>query len=349
MYVNVNPASMARAIQGFVKAAGGEASYSSALELVARMSGFDVYRAQKAYAETNAKKDDIVFETVLHAWDENNEQGKPSQVERRKDVYRLQVEKFGDQLRLSIVPDDVKDLMDSDGRNVLDVLLEINQGLPCLHMTNDPAREMLLTVFGHAGGLLVREDEGELEEPRDANEKLTAHMVDEDWHTPGSRDDAYVINRDTKELRADDDPQPEETPAPVKQRYEVKAAFEDYTAPNFGRLAFNVVVFDTVDATAPREGWQVFVQSPFYTDFTEKERTNFCEGLCLAFSKMFNRRGSTGGCADMNLLQLCLQGGASLVRRLAEVADQHPNASFEELEKLYRMTAAVWTSVKNRK
>jgi hypothetical protein len=351
MYVNVNPASMARAIQGFVKAAGGEASYSSALELVARMSGFDAYRAQKAYAETNASKDDIVFETVLHAWDEGEEQGKPSQVERRKEAYRFQVEKFGDQLRLSIAPEDVKDLMASDGRNVLDVMLEINQGLPCLHMTNDPAGEMLLSVFGHAGGLLVREDEGKLEAARDANEKLAAHMRDEDWSTPGSRADDYVINRDTKELWADVETGTEaDIPAaPVKPRYEVKASFEDYTAPDFGRLAFNFVLFDTVDPACPRDGWQVRTDSPFHTDTTEEVRICFCYALCRALSGLFNRKGSAKAQVDVDLLKSCLEGGVPLVQRLCEVDEEHPDVSFAELERLYRMTAAVWATVKNRK
>jgi hypothetical protein len=347
MYVNVNPASMARAIQGFVRAAGGEASYSSALELVAHMSGFDAYRAQKAYAEANARKDDIVFETVLHAWDEGEEQGKPSQVERRKEAYRFQVEKFGDQLRLSIAPEDVKDLMASDGRNVLDVMLEINQGLPCLHMTNDPAGEMLLSVFGHAGGLLVREDEGKLEDARDANEKLAGHMRDEDWFLPGSRADDYVINRDTKELWAEVGPQPEEQPVVAKQRYEVKASFDRASVENPDVWHFDLEVLDEGDAV---DWCYTGRDSNFRIDGPEAERKEFSKAMTEAFTVYFERTGLVQGLLSVNMLvESCLAVGVELPKRFVEVAQEHQSVSASELEKLFRMTAAVWATSHGRK
>ena len=357
MYVNVNPANMARAIQGFVKAAGGAASYSAALELVARMCGFDAYRAQKAYAETNADKDDVVFETVLHAWDEGEEQGTPSQAERRKAAYRLQVEKFGDQLRLAIVPDDVKNLMESDGRNVLDVLLEINQGLPCLHMTNDPAGEMLLTVFGHAGGLLVREDEGELEQADNANAKLAEHMRDEEWFIPVPREDAYVINRDTGEHGADVEnkadgalPVPPVTgpSADVWPDVRVVTGFHRVSTDNPAVWHFDLEVFEG-DDPEPVVGCESSGTSRFRVDAAEPEMTEFKRAMEAAFSLYYRRTGSVSGLSSVNLLvQSCLDAGVELPRRLVEVAQQNPEASAAELETLFRMTAAVWTTVKNR-
>jgi hypothetical protein len=352
MYVNVNPANMARSIQAFVNANGGGASYSSALELVARMCGFDAYRAQKAYAEANAKKDSVVFETTFYAWDraDATELGmSDTQTDLRNVPYRLIVERDGDQFRLCIVPDAVKDPIHSVGQNVLDIMLEINEGLPCLHLTNDPAGEMLLTVFGHAGGLLVREDEGALENPGSANAKLEEHLQVEEW-TPEKlpwQSKAYVINHDTRAIWADALGAAEsEVSTNPASRYDVSASFDESVATTPGAQWFDLDVYEysTTEGKVACEPWHVGIEHSFSDSFPMSDSVQFCKAMSAAFTALYRRwEESDTAMAPTVLVQMCLIGGLKTAQRLVEVADLHPEASYAELEKLYRMTAAVWS------
>jgi hypothetical protein len=70
------------------------------------------------------------------------------------------VEASPSQFRLLVKPEGTH-LDNFEGKPVLDILLEINGGVPCVHLTNDPADVMLLSVFANAQGLVVRPEDGE--------------------------------------------------------------------------------------------------------------------------------------------------------------------------------------------
>lgn len=187
MQVNVNPSVAAKRVTQFIKTHGGTATHSEALELVAQICGFESYRALKAadtktptasplqgmirtaYARQGVaaprpleEPNKVVFRASAVDWrladnPQANTDEVPQSHRRRYDVV---VEHFGSQLRCLMKPEGVH--MDNfEGQPVLDMLLEINEGIPCVHMTNDPADAMCVTVLGHAQGLIVRPDDGE--------------------------------------------------------------------------------------------------------------------------------------------------------------------------------------------
>ncbi|MBC8741816.1 hypothetical protein F6X40_35295 [Paraburkholderia sp. UCT31] len=201
MFVKVNPAVMARNVQEFVKQSGGNTTYCAALEMVSRMCGFDMYRALKVYAEGSKETDAVVFESTLESWDKHDELSLDAEkLSRRQTEYRVKVESFGSEcLRVLVAPSGVSELADMAGLDVVDMRIEINEGIPCVHLTNDPNGEMLVTAFGHKGGMLLREDEGELDDLGLGNARLAEHINEEEWTMPYAPK-AWAINNDTAEI-----------------------------------------------------------------------------------------------------------------------------------------------------
>jgi hypothetical protein len=185
MQVQVNVKSAAKRISQFIAAAGGATKHGEILELVAEVCGFDSYRAllaasskevqavapvvhAKAPASANPEvrllesPERVVFSTTAVDWQlaGNPQRGLDEVPQQNRTPYDFIVEQDGGQFRVLMKPVGVH-LDNFEGRNVLDMLIEINEGLPCVHMTNDPADQMLVTVFATGEGLLVREDGGE--------------------------------------------------------------------------------------------------------------------------------------------------------------------------------------------
>jgi hypothetical protein len=185
MQVQVNVKTAAKRVKQFIEAAGGETTHSEILELIAEVGGFDSYRALQA-ASTKAPKAvaqvpelgestsldagvrllenpaSVVFSATAQDWQLDGKQAVsvdevPAE---NRTKYDFIVEQDGSQFRVLMKPEGVH-LDNFEGRAVLDMLVEINEGLPCVHMTNDPADVMLVTVFATGEGLLVREDGGE--------------------------------------------------------------------------------------------------------------------------------------------------------------------------------------------
>lgn len=177
MNVQVNAKSAAKSVLEFVRKAGGIAKNTEALELVAHICGFDSYRAMHAVSQRDPVAAKVVeqprgsrlIETpgrvafrspmIDWEWNENPDAGPDSISERRRTQFEFVLEDFSPQFRISMRP--VGTDMDSyHGKPILDLQLEINDGVPCVHLSNDPAGEMLMTVFGAGAGILIRRDEG---------------------------------------------------------------------------------------------------------------------------------------------------------------------------------------------
>jgi len=186
MNVNINIKSATACLKSFVEKSGGQAQHSAVLELLAKMCGFDCYRAMKAQAEGGANlvtpiqgqirhttaapgagqlledPKHVVYRSTAVDWrladDPTIGLDEVPQEQRRK--YDFIVEEYGSQFRVMVKPEGI-DLESFPGQPLLDMLVEVNEGVPCVHLTNDPSDAQLLTVFGTSEGILARPDDGE--------------------------------------------------------------------------------------------------------------------------------------------------------------------------------------------
>lgn len=186
MQVQVNVKTAAKRLTQFIKEVGGDVKHSDVLELIAEIGGYDSYRAMLAVSPQDAMPVDqaaevkastpesagvrllenperVVFSATAVDWQlaGNTERSLDEVPAENRTPYDFIVEQEGSsQFRVLLKPAGVH-LDNFEGQNVLDMLIEINEGRPCVHMTNDPADVMLVTVFATGEGLLVREDGGE--------------------------------------------------------------------------------------------------------------------------------------------------------------------------------------------
>lgn len=249
MNVQVNVKSAAKRIKQFVKAHGGSAMHSEVLELVAGVCGFDSYRAMKAVSPQSEYKGPIlgqirsttsgiadtargrqledpsrvVFRSTAVDWKlaDNPEISFEELPAAHRRKYDVVVEHCGDQFRILMKPEGV-DIDNFDGQPVLDMLLEINEGVPCAHLTNDPADAMLVSVFANEKGLIVRPDDGEW--LRADNDGVPASLRAAAIETCSEKalHKAYVAVSDTKEKYASDPIMPV-TPASALQVHAPKS------------------------------------------------------------------------------------------------------------------------------
>lgn len=240
MNVQVNIKAATARMKSFLAKHGGTAKHSEVLELVAGMCGFDSYRAMKAGAKPQVYDGPILGGIRATTWDDKYEArtledekhvvfrstavdwqlgqdptiGLDEVPEVRRQKYDVVMENYGCQFRLLLKPAGVG-LDNFDGKNVLDMLIEVNEGVPCVHLTNDPADATLVSIFATAKGLLVRPDDGvwmcasNYGVPTVLKE-LAAEACGEDYvHN------AYVALLDTAEKYRDDSQPVEAIPLPA--------------------------------------------------------------------------------------------------------------------------------------
>jgi hypothetical protein len=220
MNVQVNTQAATSRIKNFIKAHGGDAKHSEVLELVAGICGFDSYRAMKAVSETAACTSPIlgqvrgrqledpqcvVYKTTAVDWQlaGNPEIGFEDLPANHRTKYDVVFEQYGDQFRILVKPEGV-DVDTFDGRAVLDMMLEIDNGVPCVHMTNDPADAVLVSVFSTEQGLLVRPDDGEWMRADQYEVPAVLNQLANKVCNPAELDGAYVSLLDTAKKYKDD-------------------------------------------------------------------------------------------------------------------------------------------------
>ena len=213
MNVQVNTNKAVSAVKAFLQSHGGEAKHSEVLELVANICGFQNYRAMAAVTGETSRgtkktvasseqgraienEENVVFRATVEDWNKDEHPNSP--------VYDIIFENNGENFRVLMKPQGTH-LDNFQGHPVLDVNFEVNDGVPCAHMTNDVADSMAVSVFGTGGGLLVRPDDGEWMTadssgvPAVLGELAQEACLDKELHT------AYAAVIDTKEKYSDDD------------------------------------------------------------------------------------------------------------------------------------------------
>ncbi len=97
----------------------------------------------------------------------DNEAAKPAFREdipaHRFGAYRMEIFDNVNQFRVALAPRHrTPQEFDDKKLNGLDLFIEVNEGVPCVHISNDPYGDMVLSIFGTKEGLLVRRQDNEL-------------------------------------------------------------------------------------------------------------------------------------------------------------------------------------------
>lgn len=181
MQVRVNPQVAARNIAEFIKSHGGNAQYMEVLELMARVCGFTSYHALKTANESQKqagpvalpaskathggysleKSSGIVHQQSMVEWNEKGER-----VPGRE--YDLDVRCSPSCLHLTVKESGAND---SASAARLDILVEIQTGVPCAHLTND-AGGILLSAFASSAGMYFKPEDGIMLEANKATGSL---------------------------------------------------------------------------------------------------------------------------------------------------------------------------------
>lgn len=105
----------------------------------------------------------VLFERVFGRWERKDDPLQPALP--REPVYRVAVVEAGDQMFIHVLPaledqnqgGDHEACATPTSRPQLGVMLEINQGMPCVHLYQDPRDgDVALSVFGTGDKLMTR-------------------------------------------------------------------------------------------------------------------------------------------------------------------------------------------------
>jgi hypothetical protein len=183
MQVQVNPQVAARNVAEFIKSHGGNAQYMEVLELMARICGFTSYHALKIANESQkqagpaapplsntdrgqhrqGQAPKVVHQQSMVEWNENSERVPGPE-------YDLDVGCYPSCLHLTVKETGATG---SAGAARLDVIVEIQNGVPCAHLTND-AGGILLSAFANPAGMYFKPEDGIMLEASKAKGSLAA-------------------------------------------------------------------------------------------------------------------------------------------------------------------------------
>lgn len=107
--------------------------------------------------------------------------------------FEVKVQRHGQQFLLEIARAHVRP-EDIEGTDQLSLWVEINEGRPCVHLTNEVYGDMLLSVFATRDGLVLRPDEGEPILARSPRDTALAEFVAEQYG-------ASARHREAQQLR----------------------------------------------------------------------------------------------------------------------------------------------------
>jgi len=106
----------------------------------------------KRAGSTDAQGEESYFEGTIQDWEKFDGELEPGEI--RQD-YNVSIKRSGVRFYIDITPAGCP-ATELAGKAQLGVFLEVNQGLPCVHVTNDIWGDQLLTVFGLSSGLYLR-------------------------------------------------------------------------------------------------------------------------------------------------------------------------------------------------
>jgi hypothetical protein len=105
--------------------------------------------------------DPVVFEGTVQDWRLDDGYMLADLPEHHRQLFDARVtQNPGRQLFVDVTPAGLKSI-DCEGRQMMSLFIEINEGRPCVHMTNGSQGEQVLTVFFTEDGLYLRPDNSE--------------------------------------------------------------------------------------------------------------------------------------------------------------------------------------------
>jgi hypothetical protein len=124
-------------------------------KLVQRLQDVLVAQAQAPQPQES----DPLYEGPMLDWRVLEDDDAPAYC--REQAYRVVVKRSGHQFYVDIAPPH-ESPEDLDGKPQLSLFIEVNNGLPCVHMGNHLFNDQVLTVFSTQDGLYLRPDANDL-------------------------------------------------------------------------------------------------------------------------------------------------------------------------------------------
>ena len=159
MQLDINPTKFARALRELVNAQDREpVNHSQCLEFLAQISNHADYRTMLAgqnKPQANACKWDT---RKVIDWEMADSPATIPEVDPRRREYDLTVEQQENSVWLKVLPHGVSEEQFSGDKPALSLLVEINEGVPSIFLSNGMG-DNLLGVFVTHEGLLVRKEE----------------------------------------------------------------------------------------------------------------------------------------------------------------------------------------------
>ena len=164
MYKSPELSQMAKVLKSELALKGLLLSHSQSMELTAKMQGSRTLHVEQArpgsLAPEREPKDlthdeDVLYCGAIQDW--ARDEGVDNLTALQQRTFKAEVKKSGSQFFVEIsLPHERLD--EIDGTDQLSLFIEINQGLPCVHISNDLFGDQVLTVFASKDGLYLRPD-----------------------------------------------------------------------------------------------------------------------------------------------------------------------------------------------
>ena len=165
MYKQPELSSMAKILAKELEGLGLSVQHTRAMDLVSKLFGsknLHVEQKRRKTSKSAVSPTGLLFEGRITDWSEHEqalEEGGTSVAESQ--AWLARVERDGVQFYVDITPPH-QTPDELEGKPQLSLFIEVNEGLPCVHLSNDRYGDQVLTVFATEDGLYLRPDSAEL-------------------------------------------------------------------------------------------------------------------------------------------------------------------------------------------
>lgn len=162
MYKNPELTEKAKRLRTVLASLNLPLSHAQALEACSRLEGARTLHVAQASKPAKAAEpeDAPLFQGPMLDWTVHDNDGNDIP-EHRQARYEVKVQRSQSQFFVDITPEGLTP-DDLSGQHQMSLFIEVNEGLPCVHITNDVLGDQVLTVFATNDGLYLRPDSSDL-------------------------------------------------------------------------------------------------------------------------------------------------------------------------------------------
>lgn len=142
---------------------------------------------QQAKAPAPGEKSDeaCVLDTTVYDWRVSDGETLSDLPEDHQQAYSLKVVRMGHQLTVDVVPKHATDDQLREGTlNQMGLFIEINDGRPCVHMSNFVLGDQVLSVFFTPDGLYLRPESDDLSISHGRPDAASLQLLDKELRAP---------------------------------------------------------------------------------------------------------------------------------------------------------------------